>query len=147
MSTSRQLQLGAAAWGIFSSAVFSVPIAVVVGLFDRDGTSGSGLVTVLKLVLLLVSAAFAGYAAGRTAGTGYAVNGALAGAGTFLVVQISYSLARGSWSGPLAFVYAVFLGACLGTLGGLFASRQTGSTRPTADDAIADDTADEEHDR
>ena len=140
MSTSSQIRLPGAAWGMFSSAVFSVPIAVVVGLFDRDGSSGFGAVTIIKLGLLLLSAAFAGYAAGRTSGTGFAVNGAIAGAATFVLVQVSYSLARGSFSNPLAFIYAAFLGACLGSLGGIFASRRA----PTATNVERDDAAEPE---
>ena len=134
MSATGQFRLHAVAWGLFSSAVFSVPIAIVVGLFDRDGSSGFGVVTILKLGLLLLSAAFAGYATGRTARAGYALNGAVAGAATFVLVQIAYSVARGQFSNPLALIYALFLGACLGTVGGLFASNRMGGAKGTKPD-------------
>lgn len=126
------IELHAVLWGVFSSGVFSVPIAIVVGLLDRSdaGSDSFGLDTILKLVLLLVSAIFAGFAAGRSTPSSRAANGALAGAITFLIVQITYAVAGGGPLRVLAVVYAGFLGACLGTLGGLLASRWAKGDEP-----------------
>lgn len=142
------IELHAVAWGVFSSGVFSVPIAIVVGLIDRSdaGSNSLGIDTILKLVLLLVSAIFAGFAAGRSTPSSRAANGALAGAITFLIVQITYALAGGGPLRVLAVVYAGFLGACLGTLGGLLASRWAKGDEPRRslddDDEEDDDDGD-----
>ena len=146
-SSSRVIEVHAVLWGTFSAAVFAVPVALAIGVLDRNDNDLGGITSILK-ILLFASPLSAGFAGGRTATTHRAANGALSGAATFILVQLVYSLAGATAPNPLALVYLFFIGACLGTMGGLLASRWAKADeprRPLDEDHDEDDDVDDNH--
>lgn len=137
------IELHAVVWGTISAACIVVPVAAIVGFLDRNDNDAGGIATILKVVLL-VSALFAGFAGGRTASDRRAVNGALTGAVTFVLVQVVYAITRGAAPNVLGLVYLFFIGACLGTLGGLLAARWAKADEPRR--PLDDDEENEDED-
>ncbi len=116
--------------GAASCLVLAAPVAVVSSLLAGDESHNRSVLTVLSLVLL-VSFALGGFAAGRESPTLPAKHAAAAGAVAFAIVQVLGALARISRGDPLSparIVLSALLSLSVAVLGGLLAARGRSTT-------------------
>jgi hypothetical protein len=111
--------------GAATCLVLGAPVAVVSSLLATNEHSHRGLLSVLSLILLL-SFALGGFAAGRESRDLPAKHAAAAAAIAFLIIQmlgILARLSRGDSLSPGRIVLSGLLSLCVAVLGGLLAGR------------------------